>query len=97
MNTKKPNTIFYNIKIVDVATKGVAVAKTPDGRVIFVPHVVPGEEKHIMKGRLFFFMNILKTERNPFANILGLVAVVNGKIWIMTNSYFIKIMKFLTI
>lgn len=27
----------------DVAAKGVAVAKTPDGRVIFVPHVVPGD------------------------------------------------------
>jgi 23S rRNA (uracil1939-C5)-methyltransferase len=43
MQTKKPNTIFYNIKILDAAAKGVSVAKTPDGRVIFVPNVVPGD------------------------------------------------------
>lgn len=35
--------IFENIKILDAGAKGVSVAKAPDGKVIFIPNVVPGD------------------------------------------------------
>ncbi|MCO6175732.1 23S rRNA (uracil(1939)-C(5))-methyltransferase RlmD [Flavobacterium sp. NRK F10] len=35
--------VFENIEILDAGAKGVCVAKAPDGKVIFVPNVVPGD------------------------------------------------------
>ena len=35
--------VFTNVKILDAGAKGVSVAKAPDGKVIFVPNVVPGD------------------------------------------------------
>ena len=35
--------IFENVKILDAGAKGVSVAKAPDGKVIFIPNVVPGD------------------------------------------------------
>lgn len=35
--------IFEDIEILDAGAKGVSVAKAPDGKVIFVPNVVPGD------------------------------------------------------
>ena len=43
MARKKKNLIFENIEIIDTAAKGKAVGKTPDGRVVFVSNVVPGD------------------------------------------------------
>lgn len=45
MSRKKKNDhiIFENIEILTAGAKGVSVAKTPDGRVIFVANVVPGD------------------------------------------------------
>lgn len=40
---KKENIVFENIEVLDAGAKGVSVAKTPDGRVIFIPNVVPGD------------------------------------------------------
>lgn len=40
-NTEK--IVFTHIKILDAGAKGVSVAKAPDGKVIFVPNVVPGD------------------------------------------------------
>ncbi len=43
---RKKNTdkaIFTNIPVVDAGAKGVCVAKAPDGKIIFVPNVVPGD------------------------------------------------------
>lgn len=40
-NTDK--VIFENIPVTDAGAKGVSVAKAPDGRVIFLPNVVPGD------------------------------------------------------
>ncbi|HRN98427.1 MAG TPA: 23S rRNA (uracil-5-)-methyltransferase RumA, partial [Flavobacterium sp.] len=40
-NTNKA--IFTNIPVVDAGAKGVCVAKAPDGKIIFVPNVVPGD------------------------------------------------------
>ncbi len=35
--------IFENITILDAGAKGVCVAKAPDGKIIFIPNVVPGD------------------------------------------------------
>lgn len=35
--------VFNNIKVLDAGAKGVSVAKAPDGKVIFIPNVVPGD------------------------------------------------------
>lgn len=42
-NRKTEKKVFENITIQDAGAKGVCVAKAPDGRVIFVPNVVPGD------------------------------------------------------
>ncbi len=34
---------FTHIKVLDAGAKGVSVAKAPDGKVIFIPNVVPGD------------------------------------------------------
>jgi 23S rRNA (uracil1939-C5)-methyltransferase len=40
-NTDKA--VFSHIKVLDAGAKGVSVAKAPDGKVIFIPNVVPGD------------------------------------------------------
>jgi 23S rRNA (uracil1939-C5)-methyltransferase len=35
--------VFDNIAVLDAGAKGVSVAKAPDGKVIFIPNVVPGD------------------------------------------------------
>lgn len=35
--------VFDHIKVIDAGAKGVSVAKAPDGKVIFIPNVVPGD------------------------------------------------------
>ncbi|HAT80512.1 MAG TPA: 23S rRNA (uracil(1939)-C(5))-methyltransferase RlmD [Flavobacterium sp.] len=35
--------VFDHIKVLDAGAKGVSVAKGPDGKVIFIPNVVPGD------------------------------------------------------
>ncbi|MCW4469625.1 23S rRNA (uracil(1939)-C(5))-methyltransferase RlmD [Flavobacterium sp. MFBS3-15] len=43
---KRKNTdkiVFDNIEVLDAGAKGVSVAKAPDGKVIFIPNVVPGD------------------------------------------------------
>jgi 23S rRNA (uracil1939-C5)-methyltransferase len=42
-----PKIVFDSIKILDAGAKGVSVAKAPDGKVIFVPNVVPGDVVNI--------------------------------------------------
>ena len=44
MGRKKTDKIvFENVKVLDAGAKGVSVAKAPDGKVIFIPNVVPGD------------------------------------------------------
>ena len=44
MSRKITNKIVFNhIKVLDAGAKGVSVAKAPDGKVIFIPNVVPGD------------------------------------------------------
>lgn len=40
---KTERIIFDNIAVLDAGAKGVSVAKAPDGKVIFIPNVVPGD------------------------------------------------------
>lgn len=40
---KKENIVFENVAIIDAGAKGVSVAKAPEGQIIFVPNVVPGD------------------------------------------------------
>ncbi|TDP01341.1 23S rRNA (uracil(1939)-C(5))-methyltransferase RlmD [Flavobacterium sp. 245] len=40
-NTDK--VVFHQIEVLDAGAKGVSVAKAPDGKVIFIPNVVPGD------------------------------------------------------
>ncbi len=42
-NKRQERIVFENIQILDAGAKGVSVAKAPDGKVIFVPNVVPGD------------------------------------------------------
>lgn len=43
MRKRKNNPVFENIEVLDAGAKGKAVAKSPDGRVIFVSDAVPGD------------------------------------------------------
>lgn len=44
MSRKKTERIvFENVEVLDAGAKGVSVAKAPDGKVIFIPNVVPGD------------------------------------------------------
>lgn len=40
---KTERIIFDNVAVLDAGAKGVSVAKAPDGKVIFIPNVVPGD------------------------------------------------------
>lgn len=40
---KTEKIVFENISVLDAGAKGVSVAKAPDGKVIFIPNVVPGD------------------------------------------------------
>ncbi len=44
MSKKKTDkVIFENVTVLDAGAKGVSVAKAPEGQVIFIPNVVPGD------------------------------------------------------
>ena len=58
MGRKKTDKIvFENVEILDAGAKGVSVAKAPDGKVIFIPNVVPGDVVDIqtMKKRKAYY------------------------------------------
>lgn len=40
---KKEKIVFEHVEVLDAGAKGVCVAKAPDGKVIFIPNVVPGD------------------------------------------------------
>lgn len=49
--------VFENIQVLDAGAKGVSVAKAPDGKVIFLPNVVPGDvvDVQTMKKRKAYY------------------------------------------
>ena len=48
---KKKNLIFENIEVIDAGAKGKTIAKSPDGRVVFLSNAVPGDVVDIQTGR----------------------------------------------
>ena len=42
-NKNTDKIVFDHLKVLDAGAKGVSVAKAPDGKVIFIPNVVPGD------------------------------------------------------
>jgi 23S rRNA (uracil1939-C5)-methyltransferase len=51
MARKKKFHIFENIEVTDAAAKGKTIAKSPDGRVIFLSNAVPGDIVDIQTGK----------------------------------------------
>jgi tRNA/tmRNA/rRNA uracil-C5-methylase (TrmA/RlmC/RlmD family) len=41
--TKLSVSLYVFVKVLDAGAKGVSVAKAPDGKVVFIPNVVPGD------------------------------------------------------
>ena len=40
---KTDKIVFENVEVLDAGAKGASVAKAPDGKIIFLPNVVPGD------------------------------------------------------
>ncbi|MEK8179876.1 23S rRNA (uracil(1939)-C(5))-methyltransferase RlmD [Flavobacterium buctense] len=58
MGRKQTNkVIFENITVLDAGAKGVSVAKAPEGQIIFIPNVVPGDvvDVQTLKKRKAYF------------------------------------------
>src|SRR6218665_2469035 len=58
MGRKQTNkVIFENVTVLDAGAKGVSVAKAPEGQVIFIPNVVPGDvvDVQTLKKRKSYF------------------------------------------
>jgi len=51
MARKKRFYIFENVEVTDAAAKGKTIAKSPDGRVIFLSNAVPGDVVDIQTGK----------------------------------------------
>lgn len=51
MGRKKKPQIFENLEVFDAAARGKAVAKAPDGRVVFLNNAVPGDVVDVQTGR----------------------------------------------
>jgi len=51
MARKKKFHIFENIEVIDAGAKGKTIAKSPDGRVIFLSNAVPGDIVDIQTGK----------------------------------------------
>ena len=51
MSRKNKFHIFENVEVLDTAAKGKSVAKSPDGRVVFLSNAVPGDIVDIRTGR----------------------------------------------
>ena len=67
MGRKKTDKIvFENVEILDAGAKGVSVAKAPDGKVIFIPNVVPGDVADIQtfkKRKAYYEGKAIKTHK----------------------------------
>ncbi|MFN3640147.1 MAG: TRAM domain-containing protein, partial [Flavobacterium sp.] len=40
---KKDKLIFKSVEVLDAGARGISVGKTPEGQVIMIPNVVPGD------------------------------------------------------
>lgn len=77
-NTDK--VVFHQIQVLDAGAKGVSVAKAPDGKVIFIPNVVPGDvvdvqtfkkRKAYYEGKAVKFHELSKHRIDPICDHFG--------------------------
>lgn len=81
MGRKQTNkVIFENITVLDAGAKGVSVAKAPEGQVIFIPNVVPGDvvdiqtlkkRKSYFEGKAIKFHSYSKNRIEPVCQHFG--------------------------
>lgn len=72
--------VFHQIEVLDAGAKGVSVAKAPDGKVIFIPNVVPGDvvdvqtfkkRKAYYEGKAVKFHELSKHRIEPICEHFG--------------------------
>ena len=72
--------VFNHIKVLDAGAKGVSVAKAPDGKVIFIPNVVPGDvvdvqtfkkRKAYYEGKAVHFHEFSEHRTEPICEYFG--------------------------
>lgn len=72
--------VFENIEVIDAGAKGVSVAKAPDGKVVFLPNVVPGDvvdvqttrkRKAYYEGRAINFHSFSEHRTEPVCEHFG--------------------------
>ncbi len=72
--------VFHQIKVLDAGAKGVSVAKAPDGKVVFIPNVVPGDvvdvqtfkkRKAYYEGKAVKFHELSKHRIEPICEHFG--------------------------
>ena len=51
MSRKKKSHLFENIEVLDAGARGKSIAKSPDGRVIFLDNAIPGDIVDVRTGR----------------------------------------------
>ncbi len=81
MSRKITNKIVFNhIKVLDAGAKGVSVAKAPDGKVVFIPNVVPGDvvdvqtfkkRKSYYEGKAILFHEFSEHRTEPVCQHFG--------------------------
>ena len=72
--------IFENVTVLDAGAKGVSVAKAPEGQVIFIPNVVPGDvvdvqtfkkRKSYFEGKAIHFHSFSENRTEPVCEHFG--------------------------
>ena len=72
--------IFENVTVLDAGAKGVSVAKAPEGQVIFIPNVVPGDvvdvqtfkkRKSYFEGKAIKFHKLSENRTKPVCEHFG--------------------------
>ena len=72
--------IFENVTVLDAGAKGVSVAKAPEGQVIFIPNVVPGDvidvqtfkkRKSYFEGKAIKFHKLSENRVEPLCEHFG--------------------------
>ncbi len=77
---KRKNIIFENIEVIDAGAKGKTIAKSPDGRVIFINNAVPGDvvdvqtykkRKSYFEGKAIKFHKLSNKRTEPVCDYFG--------------------------
>ena len=80
MSRKNKKQVFTNIEVIDAGAKGKAIAKAPDGKVIFLPNAVPGDvvdvqtfkkRKAYYEGKAIEFLKFSEKRTEPVCEHFG--------------------------